>query len=149
MTNTTANLQTLDKAARAAGIRLYESAYMSTEKALAQRQLDGRTHYADDNTLKFFGARINETRQDNNGLWFALRESVQPPHSARVHRWCIFDIFGQCERTEERSTGAGADKLLPALIASKDWETRTLLELERRAKQAKEDAQRTLDALSA
>ena len=135
MKTTTANLQTLDKAARAAGIRLYESAYMSTEKALAQRQLDSRTHYADDSTLKFFGARINETRQDDNGLWFALRESVQPPHSARVHRWCIFDIFGQCERTEERSTGAGADKLLPALIAAKDWEAHTRAGLERVAAQ--------------
>ena len=120
------NTAKIKKAARAAGISLYQSAYMSTEKALAQRQLAGRTHYADDNTLRFFGARINETRQDGNGLWFALRESVQPPHSNRVHRWAIFDIFGQCERTEERASGAAADKLLPALIASKDWEAHTL-----------------------
>ena len=118
------NIAKIEKAARAAGVSLYQSAYMSTEKALAQRQLSGRTHYADDNTLCFFGARINETRQDDNGLWFALRESVQP-HSNRVHRWAIFDIFGQCERTEERASGAAADKLLPALIASKDWEAHT------------------------
>lgn len=140
MTNTTANLQTLDKAARAAGIRLYESMWSASEKDLAQRALSGRTHYADDSTLKFFGARINETHQDDNGLWFALRESVQPPHSARVHRWCIFDIFGQCDRTEERSTGAGADKLLPALIASKDWEAHTRAGLERVAAQKEREA---------
>ena len=105
---TTVTIQQIEKAARAAGISLYQPAYMSTDKALAQRQLAGRTHYCDDNTLRFFGARINSTRQDDNGLWFALRESVQPPHSGRVHRWAIFDIFGRCERTEERASGAAA-----------------------------------------
>lgn len=133
-------LARIDKASRAAGVRLYESAYMATEKALAQRQLSGRTHYADEDTLRYFGARINETRQDDNGLWFALRESVQPPHSNRVHRWAIFDIFGTCTRTEERASGAAADKLLPALIASIDWPSHTILRLEELATHKEREA---------
>lgn len=134
------NTAKIEKAARAAGLSLYQSAYMSTEKALAQRQLAGRTHYCDDDTLRYFGARINATRQDDNGRWFALRESVQPPHSGRIHRWAIFDIFGQCERTEGRSSGAAADKLLPALIASKDWEAHTLAKLAEIAERKEREA---------
>jgi len=121
----TESIKMIEKAACVADVSLYKSAYMTTEKALAQRQLKGRTHYCDDSTLRYFGARINETRQDDNGLWFALRESVQPPSSKRLHRWVIFDIFGQAECTEDCTTGAAADKLLPALIASKDWELHT------------------------
>jgi len=89
-------MQTIDRinaAASAAGVQLYHDAYMSTAKALAQRQLQGRTHYADSDTLRFFGARINSTRQDDHGLWFALRESVQPPHAGRAHRWASFSTF--------------------------------------------------------
>ena len=140
-----ATIQQIEKAARAAGVSLYQSAYMSTVKALAQRQLAGRTHYCDDDTLRYFGARINATRRDDNGLWFALRESVQPPHSNRVHRWAIFDIFGRCERTEERASGAAADKLLPTLIASKDWHAHTIAGLLARA----DEQQRNADEIRA
>lgn len=144
-----ATIQQIEKAARAAGISLYQPAYMSTVKALAQRQLAGRTHYCDDNTLRFFGARINSTRRDDNGLWFALRESVQPPHSGRVHRWAIFDIFGNCERTKERASGAAADKLLPALIASKDWHAHTVAALLARADEQQRNADEIRTTLGA
>lgn len=139
----------LANAMQAAGVRPYESMWMATEKHLAQRALGGRTHYADDSTLRYFNARINETRQDDNGLWFALRESLDMPGRGRVHRWCMFDVFGRCERTEERATAKGADALFSALRDGIEWEARTMLELERRAKQEMENAQRTLDALTA
>lgn len=144
----TATLDQIQKAARAAGVQLYQDAYMSTAKAQTQRQLQGRTHYADDYTLKFFGARINETRQDNDGLWFALRESVQPPQSNRVHRWAIFDVFGQCERTDGRASGTAADKLLPALIASKDWAAHTAERLRALAASKEREAGAILAALA-
>ena len=136
--------QKLAAALRLSDVRPFESMWMQSEKDLAQRALSGRTHYADDSTLRFFSARINETRQDDNGLWFALRESLEMPGKGRVHRWCIFDIFGQCERTEERSTGAAADKLFAPLRDGIDWEARTMDELERRSKHAIEDAERVL-----
>lgn len=144
MTNTT-----LTTALRAANIRPYESMWCASEKDLAQRALSGRTHYADSDTLRYFNARINCTRQSDDGLWFALRESLDMPGRGRVHRWCIFDVFGSCERTEERSTGRAADALFSALRDGIDWEARTLAELERRATRQLEDATRTLDALQA
>ena len=140
--------QKLAAALRISDTRPYESIWMQNEKDLAQRALAGRTHYADDSTLRFFSARINQTRQDDNGLWFALRESLEMPGKGRVHRWCIFDIFGRCERTEERSTGAAADKLFSALRDGIEWEARTMDELERRSKHAIEDAERVLLALA-
>ena len=140
--------QKLAVALRIASIRPYESMWMQREKDLAQRALAGRTHYADDSTLRFFSARINQARQDDNGLWFALRESLEMPGKGRVHRWCIFDIFGQCERTEERSTGAAADKLFAPLRDGIEWEARTMNKLERRATRARDEAQQTLDALA-
>ena len=140
--------QKLAAALRLSDVRPYESMWMSSAKDLAQRALSGRTHYADDSTLRFFSARINQTRQDDNGLWFALRESLEMPGKGRVHRWCMFDIFGQCERTEERSTGAGADKLFAALRDGIEWEARTMDKLERRSKHAIEDAERVLLALA-
>lgn len=140
---------TLTAALRAAGFRLYSSVWSSSEKDLAQRALSGRTHYADNDTLRFFNARINETRRSDDGLWFALRESLDMPGKGRVHRWCIFDVFGACERTEERSSGRAADALFSALRDGIDWEARTLAELERRATRQLGDATRTLDALQA
>ena len=140
--------QKLAAALRLSDVRPFESMWMQSEKDLAQRALAGRTHYADDSTLRFFSARINETRQDDNGLWFALRESLEMPGKGRVHRWCMFDIFGQCERTEERSTGAGADKLFAALRDGIEWEARTMDELERRAVRARDESQQILDALA-
>lgn len=145
----TEQLARIEAATRTAGVRLYQDAYMSTAKALAQRQLEGRTHYAEESTLRFFGARINETRQDTDGLWFALRESVQPPHSNRVHRWAIFDIFGTCTRTEERASGAAADKLLPVLIAGTDWPSHTILRLEELAARKEREAAEIREALKA
>lgn len=138
----------LANAMQAAGVRPYASMWMATVKHLAQRALEGRTHYAEDSTLRYFGARINETRQDDNGLWFALRESLDIPGRGRVHRWCMFDVFGICERTEERATAKGADALFSALRDGIEWEARTQAELERRAQRALTDAQRTLDALN-
>lgn len=144
------NVTKIKNALRAADLDYYESAWSATSKDLAQKQLSSRTHYVDDSTLRFFGAKINETSQDDNGLWFALRESVQPPHSARVHRWAIFDVFGTCvARTEERSNGAGADKLFPALIAATDWEAHTIAELERMADTKEREAAAIRTALEA
>lgn len=118
----------LKAALEIANIRVFQECYRSHPLDLAQEQLGHRTHYVDDSTIRFFGARVNETRFDHeNGLWFALRESVAPPHSARVHRWAIFDLFGTCiGRTEERSNGTLADKLFPALRDSLDWEAHTV-----------------------
>lgn len=62
----------------------------------AQNNLQDRTHYVDDNTLKFFKSRILESNDIENGLLFYLIESVSADmhNTKRVKRAVIFDIYG-------------------------------------------------------
>ena len=68
----------------------------SDAKANAQRNLSGRTHYVDDDTLRYFRARILSTRVVDDGLLFAMVESASGDmnHTTRIFRYVIFDIFG-------------------------------------------------------
>lgn len=43
----------------------------SNAKSNAQENLKGRTHYAEDDTLKFFKARIVSSAADQNGLFLS------------------------------------------------------------------------------
>ena len=65
-------------------------------KYCAQRNLDGRTHYADDDTLKFFHARINSCRAECAGLVLIITESAARDwdNGKRGHRFVAFDLFG-------------------------------------------------------
>ncbi len=62
----------------------------------AQRNLSGRTFYADDDTLRFHKARILETHIAYNGLIFALVESMalDMHNTRRGFRAVVFDVFG-------------------------------------------------------
>ena len=62
----------------------------------AQANLAGRTHYAEDSTLRFFHARILDTFHTDGGLLFALLESValDMNNTSRGFRFVIFDLFG-------------------------------------------------------
>lgn len=129
---------------------LYESMYSTNHKHLAQRALAGRTHHVDDSTLRGFKARVTKTRQSEDGLWFALRESLPVPGeggSSRQHRWCIFDVFGTCHRAALENTSAAADALFSELRDSIDWETHTRDELEWRMVRQAEAAAKALAAL--
>lgn len=68
----------------------------SAPKTNAQRNLSGRTHYVDDQTLRWHKARILSSQCVCNGLLFALIESVATVHdgSKRGFRFVIFDLFG-------------------------------------------------------
>lgn len=68
----------------------------SNPKWNAQRNLSGRTHYVDDDTLRFHHARILRTHITDDGLLFALIESValDPNNHTRGFRHVIFDVFG-------------------------------------------------------
>lgn len=70
-----------------------ESSY---PKVNAQRNLCGRTHYVDDDTLRFHKSRILSTHITDNGLLFALVESMSLDmnHTKRGYRYVIFDVFG-------------------------------------------------------
>jgi hypothetical protein len=68
----------------------------SDEKTNAQRNLMGRTHYVDDDGLRFHKSRIISTAIADDGLLFAIVESyaVDYQNTRRAYRPVVFDIFG-------------------------------------------------------
>ena len=76
--------------------RLYQSMYRSSAKYEAQDQLQGRSHYCDDSTLRFHHARILQCDTAKNGLLFWLVESValDMNNTKRGFRYVVFDVFG-------------------------------------------------------
>lgn len=68
----------------------------SDAKHNAQRNLIGRTHYVDDATLRSFHSRILYSAAIDNGLLFALVESLalDMHNTWRGYRYVIFDVFG-------------------------------------------------------
>jgi len=65
-------------------------------KVNAQRNLQGRTHYVDDDTLRFHFSRIRRARPEKDGLLFSIIESVALDYQnqKRGYRYVVFDIFG-------------------------------------------------------
>ena len=63
----------------------------------AQRNLMGRTHYVDPDTLRFHKSRILKTVIADGGLLFALVESASADmdNTKRGFRYAIFDVFGR------------------------------------------------------
>lgn len=70
-----------------------ESSY---PKNNAQRNLAGRTHYVDDDTLRGFHSRVISARETDGGLLFAIVTSDAKDYQnrARGFRYVIFDLFG-------------------------------------------------------
>ena len=69
----------------------------SYAKNNAQLNLEGRSYFATDSALKFFGARINSAHQSASGLLFFVVESsfLDMQKTKRGFRFHLFDIFGQ------------------------------------------------------
>lgn len=62
----------------------------------AQRNLSGITHYADDDALRYFYARITGAAPISEGLLFRIVESValDMNNTRRGFRFVVFDVFG-------------------------------------------------------
>jgi hypothetical protein len=77
--------------------RLYDSKSYNA-KSNAQQNLEGRTHWASNENLKFFGCRISSAHETENGLLFYVIESsfLDFQNTKRGFRYAIFDIFGEC-----------------------------------------------------
>jgi hypothetical protein len=75
---------------------LYENK-SSYEKNNAQANLEGRSYFATDTALQFFGARINSAHHTCSGLLFFIVESsfLDMQKTKRGFRFHLFDIFGQ------------------------------------------------------
>jgi hypothetical protein len=76
-------------------MRLYRNE-SSDPKSNAQRNLQGRTHYVDDDTLRFHKSRVLSARHTDGGLLFAIvtSDAADMNNSRRVYRYVIFDVFG-------------------------------------------------------
>ena len=100
-------------------------------KINAQRNLQGRTHYVDDDTLRCFRSRIDYAGHHAGGLLFAIvtRDSLDHEHKTRGSRYVIFDLFGTViERTkmeEAFRTNAQARKAMYAALDKLDTEAIT------------------------
>lgn len=70
-----------------------ESSYATIN---AQRNLCGRTHYVDPDTLRYHKSRVLSTHITDGGLLFALVESaaMDMNNTKRGFRYVIFDVFG-------------------------------------------------------
>lgn len=62
----------------------------------AQKNLIGRTHYVDPDTLRFHKSRVLDCRIHYNGLFISIIEScaVTMDGRKRGFRYVLFDIFG-------------------------------------------------------
>lgn len=76
---------------------LFENRPSLGTKRNAQHNLAGRTHYVDDDSLRFHYSRILSCHVTDNGLLFGLVESValDPNNTRRGYRPVIFDIAGR------------------------------------------------------
>lgn len=65
-------------------------------KVNAQRNLCGRTHYVDDDTLRWHKCRILSSHVTDNGLLFSIvtSDALDCDNTQRGFRYVIFDIFG-------------------------------------------------------
>jgi hypothetical protein len=140
----------IEKALHQLGIGLFthKSGY---DKPNAQQNLSGRTHYADDDTLRYFKSRILRGYHRHGGLLFVVIESVgsKPYDERRNKRAVIFDVFGSVvnDRDEWFATSAQAIKAASAFIETFDAEKWTKTTLELRAEAMRRDADRVLEAL--
>jgi hypothetical protein len=68
----------------------------SIPKFNAQRNLMGRTHYVDDDTLRWHKSRVLSARCTDGGLLFAIltSDALDMHNTKRGYRYMIFDLFG-------------------------------------------------------
>jgi hypothetical protein len=135
--------------------RLYESRYFSNPLHYAQDQLQGKTHYVDDSTLRFFHARVIGAHHDADGLLFWIVESSakDSDNTARGFRFVVFDIFGEvvCRvgLSDMVKTSDKARALYREWLESFDLEAHYREALETRAKRLETEARQYREALQA
>lgn len=110
-------MQTKDLAERLGRTQpLYIFRGFSNPTDCAQDQLQGRTHYADPSTLRFFHARILSARPVFDGLFYWITESCSLDlyNERRGYRVVLFDLFGEtvyrpdldsCRKTRSAAEG--------------------------------------------
>lgn len=107
---------TLTNTLRAAGFSLFDRDPYGARQC-AQANLQGRTHYVEDGTLRFFHSRILSARAVHMGAAFLIVESCAANYdnTSRKTRFVLFDVDGHViHRSEDCGT---KDKALRAFGA--------------------------------
>jgi len=103
----------------------------SEPKFDAQENLDGLTHYVDDDTLRYHKSRILSTHILDDGLLFALIEScaLDMHNTSRGFRYVIFDVtgtvIGRLTLQETFKTRRQAEKAMWTYVDTLDAKTIT------------------------
>ena len=88
-------------------------------KRNAQANLEGRTHWADDDTLAFFGCKISSCVDEASGHLLAVRFSQKAGFDdalGRVHGFAIFDLFGNIVVDGKHANGKKRDREFWAIL---------------------------------
>lgn len=133
--------------------RLYDSKSYRA-KYNAQANLEGRTHWASDSNLKFFGCRISSAHETENGLLFYVIESsfLDFHNTKRGFRYAIFNLFGECVSRlgvdDAFGTSAQAKKAMYKALDSFDTVEHYKKALESIARQADREANQARQAIT-
>ena len=118
----------------------------------AERNLNGRTHYVDSDTLKYFKARILRCGITDDNLLLWIVESVgNKPHGGNANkRFVAFDVWGNvvCDRDEWFTTTDKALQHGREWLAGFDQVKHTLDEIKSIAKRKESEAKRIKSILS-
>lgn len=98
----------LSDIARKAGFTLfdYSGAYGVSRAAAAERQLEGKSHYFDAGTRRYFGAQILNLQTYGDDTMLCAVESVSPPRGPRLYRAVVFNVTGEViHRTSVETDG--------------------------------------------
>lgn len=134
-------------------INLYDQTG-SNPKYMAQRNLEGRTHYVDDETLRFHRSRILRAASHDQGLLFSIitSDAVNPEGSKREFRFVIFDVFGTVldrpELGQGYSTSERARKAMYAALDKIDAHAVTLEGIENFRRQNEREVSWLLEKLA-
>jgi hypothetical protein len=116
-------------------MQLYQD-HSSYPKQNAQRNLMGRTHYVDDDTLRFHHSRVLSAHVLYEGLLFAIitKDAADYENNTRKYRYAIFDLFGTVidrpSLADMFSTRNQASKAMWAVIDGLDAKAITLAGIE-------------------
>ena len=87
-------------------------------KVNAQRNLCGRTHYVDDDTLRWHKSRVMSAHVTDGGLLFAIvtSDALDMNNRRRGFRYAVFGLFGNVlARTELDQAYRTSDKARKAM----------------------------------
>ena len=96
-TTTQAQIETIIKTLHLIHVQTFETK-SGDAKSNAQRNLSGRTHYVDDDTLRWHKSRVLGAKYLHDGLLFRVTcsDALDMNNTKRGFRCVVFDVFGTC-----------------------------------------------------